>query len=116
MRTTNKLVIEKIRIHILESFAESAEYSRDNGNATATPISCLIDQINYMRYNNRSIYRTALDYVEGGSLLIYYADVNDFLNELGINETGKAYTDEKSWRLYCHLIAREITKLYEMGA
>ena len=69
-------------------------------------------QIDYMRYNNRTTYQTALDYVEGGSFLVYHTDVQDFLKTLDINPSGKEYTDEKAWRLYCHLIAREMTKLY----
>jgi hypothetical protein len=112
MRTTNKLVVQNIRIHILENFAESADYTRNNGEPNATPLTELKKQIDYMRRNGRTIYQTALDYVERCSLLVYYGDVKEFLNNLGINETGKEYSDEKSWRLYCHLVAREITKLY----
>lgn len=107
MRTTAKPVIEALRAHVLEQFND------DRLEDDETPLSHLIDQIDYMRYNNRTTYQTALDWVECGSALIYHAEVKEFLNSLGINPTGTEYSNEKSWRLYCHLVAREMTKLYE---
>lgn len=120
MRTTAKPVIEALRIHILEYFAEPAEYENEHnprynnsGDVIQwTPIEELVKQIDYMRYNERTVYQTALDWVEGGSALIYHGDVNEFLDSLDINTTGKVYDDDKSWRLYCHLVAREMAKLY----
>jgi hypothetical protein len=104
----------------MEEFEERAEYqnkqwTRTVGDRTVpyTAHELLNEQIQAMKYGDKTTYQTALDYVEGGSLLVYYYDVQQFLDGLGINPTGKEYTNEKSWRLYCHLVAREITKMLE---
>jgi hypothetical protein len=109
LRTTNRKVIEKLNNHVLEEFKEH--------DTSKGAIDNLISQIDYMRYNNRSVYQTALDYVEGGSLLIYYGEQREFLAEL-LDETpveAMQYSDDKVFKLYCHLVARTISKLYEMG-
>lgn len=114
MRTTAKPVIDALRAHILEQFEETAKYEDAHvWPAKVTPLDCLTSQIDYMRYHERTTYQTALDWAEGGSALIYHTEVKEFLNSLGINETNKRFDDDKSWKLYCHLVAREITKLYE---
>ena len=114
LRTTNKKVDQALRIHVLEHFAETAEYERDNNNPNATPLSCLVEQINYMRHNGQSIYRTALDWVEGGSALIYYDEQRAFLEELLENtkEESKRFSDNNVFKKYCHLVARTMAKLY----
>lgn len=121
MRTTNKLVTEKLQAHILQCFEEAAEYADEHDvqynnsgdEIPHTPLQMLIEQIQHMRYGNRTTYRTALDWAEGGGALIYYTSVNEFLATLDINSDGRNFDDTKSWRLYCHLLAREITKLVE---
>ena len=117
LRTTNKLVDQALRIHVLEYFAETAGYERDNGNPTATPISCLVSQIDYMRYGNRSIYATAIDWVEGGSALIYYTEQRDFLKELLQESDSEAeqFSDTQVFKKYCHLVARTMAQLYSEG-
>ena len=60
-----------------------------------------------VKYGNMSDYQGMIEVVMGGSFLIYYSDVKYFLNGLGINPDGKEYSDEKSWELYKHLVARE---------
>ena len=114
LRTTNKKVDQALRIHVLENFAEAAEYERDNDNPKATPMSCLVSQIDYMRYNDRSIYQTALDWVEGGSALIYYGEQRDFLRDIleETEEEANRFTDNQVFKKYCHLVARTMSKLY----
>lgn len=117
LRTTNKEVIQQLKIDVLEYFAETAGYERDNGNETATPLSCLVSQIDYMRYGNRSIYSTALDWVEGGSALIYYDEQRDYLKEL-LQETeseAQRFSDTQVFKKYCHLVARTMANLYTEG-
>lgn len=117
LRTTNKTVKTALTAHVLENFAETAGYERDNGNSKATPLSCLVSQIDYMRIGSRSIYSTAIDYVEGGSMLVYYDDCRKYLAEL-LQETpeeAQRFTDDQVWRLYCHLIARTMANLYTEG-
>lgn len=117
LRTTNKTVDQTLRIDVLEYFAEAAGYARDNGKPTATPLSELVSQIDYMRYGNRSIYQTALDWVEGGSALVYYDEQREYLRNL-LNQTESEalqFSDDKVFKLYCHLIARTMAKLYSEG-
>lgn len=117
LRTTNKLVDQALRIHVLEQFAEPARYARDNGKPNATPLSELVSQIDYMRYGNRSIYQTALDWVEGGSALIYYTEQRDFLKEILEETESEAlqFSDTQVFKKYCHLVARTMAKLYSEG-
>ena len=114
LRTTNKIVQERLRVHVLENFAEAAEHQRDNGNPKATPLSCLVEQIDYMRHGNRSIYQTGIDYAEGGSMLVYYQEQRDFLREILKQTKAEAdkFSDDKVFKLYCHLVAKTIAKLY----
>lgn len=117
LRTTNKKVDQALRIHVLENFAETAGYERDNGNPTATPLSCLVSQIDYMRHGDRSIYATALDWVEGGSALVYYGEQREFLAEVleQTDDDHAKFSDERVFKLYCHLVARTMAKLYTEG-
>ena len=105
MRTNTKIVSNKIQEHIKEYYTieglkeqvKALQYTRQGNRFTFTP----------------SIYYVLEEMVQGGCFLIYYQDVQDFLNGLGINPTYKEYTDEQSWDLYKHLIAREGAKLCE---
>lgn len=118
LRTNNKSVIEKLRIHVLENFAETAEYERDHDNPEATPLTCLVSQIDYMRYGGRSVYATALDWVEGGSALVYYREQRDFLGDLleaTEFEREHKYSDDQVFKTYCHLVARTMAQLYAEG-
>ena len=112
MRTTNKLVIEKLQNHVLDNFTP------ENYGGGVDIMQNLIDQIDLMRKNNmdsiyNNLYKTALDYVEGGSLLVYYYDVQKFLKDL--LHSDREYSDDKAWKLYCHLCARTIANLYSKG-
>lgn len=104
MRTTSKEVIAKLKEHVLKSFTP------EDFNVE-TSEQALSSQINCMRIGNDNNYRTALHLVDGGSFLIYHNDIKDFLNSLGINPSNKEYTDQQSWDLYKHLLAREIQTL-----
>lgn len=104
MKTNDKRVIAKVQEHVLESFTPE-DYNVETSEQAIT------EQINYMRIGNDNNYQTALHLVQGGSFLIYHYQVKDFLNSLGINPDNKEYTDQQSWDLYCHLVAREIQKI-----
>lgn len=43
----------------------------------------------------------------------YRKDVIEFLETLVINPKGKEFTNEESWELYKHLVARDGNKLYK---
>jgi len=123
LRTTNKQVTERLRIDVLDNFCESAEYKNEHEKRYSMgtykpygPLEMLIEQIDAMQYGGRSVYQTALDYVEGGSYLVYYQDVQEYLKGLLQWQAGDPeYSDDKAWRLYCHLIARTMSKLYMEG-
>ena len=114
LRTTNKLVKTALTAHVLANFLP-INYGSDP--ETTDALGNLRDQINYMRYGDRSVYQTALDYAEGGGFLIYYGDVRDFLKLIleQTDEEAQRYSDDKVWRLYCHLIARTMAQLYTEG-
>jgi len=105
MRTTAKQVTNVLQSHILEHFG------MDYGWDTNDQLNNLTEQIISMKHSHESDYQTAYRLVEGGTFLIYYADIKDFLNGLDINSNNKDYDDVDSWTLYCHLLAREIAKL-----
>lgn len=105
MRTTSKQVIAKLQEHILD------EFGTDNGWDTDNKVDNLVKQITSMRHDNENNYMTAVRQVEGGGFLIYHEEVKDFLNSLGTNPDNKEYSDEDSWKLYIHLLAREISKI-----
>jgi len=109
LRTTNKQVKRQLVADALDPF-----WPANYGGGTVG-LQNLKDQIDSMRYGNRSIYQTALDYVEGGSYLVYFYDCRDYLKNLlqETDEEANRFTDDKVWRLYCHLMARTIANLYE---
>jgi hypothetical protein len=96
MRSNTKEVINKVQEHI-KSYYENIEDFKNDMKA--------------VQLENMSDYNAIQELVKGGSFLVYYQDVKDFLNELGINPENKEYEDQKSWELYQHLIARDGEKL-----
>lgn len=122
LRTTNKTVKTALTAHVLANFLP-VNYGSDPkttdalGNLREQMRSIMTGTPDAMRYNNRSIYQTALDYVEGGSMLVYYGDCRDFLKMIleQTDDESNRYSDEKVWRLYCHLVARTMANLYTKG-
>lgn len=114
LRTTNKTVKTALVAHVMANFLP-VNYGSDP--ETTTAIGNLREQLDAMQYGGRSIYQTALDYVEGGSFIIYYGDAREFLADIleQTPEESERYSDEKVWRLYCHLVARTIANLYTEG-
>lgn len=102
MRTTAKPVVNKLHQHIKEHYSDRFD----------DWLKGLILEVNSQHYGNRSIYQASKELVLGGNFLIYHYDVNNFVNELDINNKQKDYTDTETWELYVHLLAREICKLY----
>jgi hypothetical protein len=111
LRTTNKVVRERLAAHVLDNF-EPENYGNE-----ATALENLREQLDAMQWGGRSIYQTGIDYAESGGILAYYYDCRKFLREvMEQTETEAArYSDEKVWRLYCHLVARTLAKLYTEG-
>lgn len=98
MKTNSKEVSLKIQKHIL-SFTGKRNL-RNNVKFLLNTTPDTIGEYNTIKYM-----------VDGGNFLIYHHDVKKFLNRLGINPAKKEYSNNKSWELYRHLIAREGVKL-----
>lgn len=94
MRTNCKQVSMMIQKHINEYYT----------------VEELKEQVSVFTYLPTT-YHAIIEMVQGGCFLIYYEEVKDFLNSLGINPSNKEYDDQKSWDLYKHLIAREGVKM-----
>lgn len=92
MKSSCKQVKDAIRAHILEYF------TADELSEQVKGIKCNVYPTNY-----HAVYHM----VEGGCFLIYNADIAAFLNGLGINPNNKEYDPYDSFKLYCHLIARD---------
>lgn len=114
LRTTNKTVKTALTAHVLANFLP-INYGSDP--ETTDALGNLREQIDAMQHSGRSIYQTALDWVEGGSALIYYGDARDFLKLIleQTDEEAQRFSDDKVWHLYCHLIARTMANLYTEG-
>lgn len=108
LRTTNKVVIRRLEAHVLDNF-----WPKNYGGGTVG-LQNLKDQLDAMQYGDRSIYQTAIDYAEGGSYLIYYGDCRQFLQKTleQTPEEASRFSDDKVWKLYCHLVARTMAQLY----
>lgn len=108
LRTNNKVVKNKLVQDVLDNF-----WPKNYGGGTVG-LQNLKDQLDAMRYNNRSIYQTALDYVEGGGYLVYHYDCREYLKNLlqETDEEAARFSDAKVWSLYCNLIARTMESLY----
>lgn len=95
MRTNCKEIKTLIREHIADFYTKEEFTS----------------EIESIIKNSRNLYPTVyhatLHMVQGGCFLCYHWQVQEFLNSLGINPKNKEYDTQKSWDLYCHLIARE---------
>ena len=95
MRTNTKEVKTKIREHIADFYTANE----------------LKEEVKAIMNNDKriytSVYHAVLHMVQGGCFLCYHYQVQEFLNSLDINPTNKEYDTEKSWELYCHLIARD---------
>lgn len=99
LKTNSKEVRKLVREHIINSY--------DDITNLYTDLESLVDDRQVF-----SVYQAGKKLTEGGAFLVYYNQVQDFLNGLGINPENKEYSDEKSWELYVHLIASECEKLY----
>lgn len=106
MRSTDREVKNKINAHILERF-ENENYGGPEGN---TALDNLKDQVAVFTWMP-SVYKAGYHMAEGGTFLIYTEDMEAFINSLGINPTGKRFSDNEVFERYCHLIGRQVAEL-----
>ena len=114
MKTNNKIVRNLMKQHILNSVinCETGDYF-NTFEEVKTYIQSEFNRVANYPYNLKCFpnqFNRFADYLNGApfNFEIYYYDINEFLNSLGINPEGKAYTDEKSNTLYHKLIYKEL--------
>jgi hypothetical protein len=81
--------------HILESF--------DNDT------KALIGTIDANIYGNRNLKDACNEVVQGGCLLVYYGQVNEYLKELKC-DSGDDYIN---WDVYKKIVSERMRKMYE---
>lgn len=86
---------ELIESHIMEFFDTEKE---------------LVETINANVFGNRNVKQACYEVVQGGCLLVYYNQVNEFLKELNCQ---LAENDETNWSMYKKLVVNRMEKMYE---
>lgn len=110
--TNSKLFKQRIQAHILEHF------SPENYDSESTdPLANLREQMDAMQYGNKTTDQVALEYMEGGGMLVYFCDARDFLQKTleQTDEQAAKYDNDTVWVTYCHTMAREMAHLYNEG-
>jgi len=102
-RSNANQVREMLQNHILEYFQ-----AEDHG--TKTNLEALKSQVNYMINRNESIAEVGRRLAEGGSLMIYNEEIEEFLNSLDCKLNLRLTVFE----IYCNLISREVNYLYNL--
>lgn len=74
-----KSTYETLKEHIL------SHYTKDYGYDAESPEKALIDQVNYMKYSNRTNEQIGKEIATGGGYLIYNQDMREFLDKAGIS-------------------------------
>ena len=115
LKTNSKIVRDAIVAHILDSVNDYEDKPFINFENCATFVKSEFERVaghanNVKRYPNKQ--ERFSDYLNNGvfNFHIYFDDIKEFLNGLGINPEFKEYPDEKSLKLYHYLIFREIFK------
>ncbi len=96
---TTKERTKIIEDHIMECFDDD--------------VNALIGTINANIYGNRTVRQACYEVVQGGCLLVYYGQVNDFLEESGCKLSAN---DETNWSMYKKLVVNRMEKMYEKYA
>lgn len=104
MKSTTNEVKWKINKHIYSFFGQDQGWESDD---RLVNLKKQLKSFDYMPTN----YAKGKYMAEGGTFLIYTADMVEFLNSLGINPEGKEYPDHKVFEQYCHLIGRQVAEL-----
>lgn len=107
MRSTATSVKQQINDHILDYFTEDMGWPTDDRLRNLKTQVWVFEGYASLPTDYKKGYYMA----EGGTFLVYTADMADFLNSLGINPDGKEYPDHKVFEQYCHLIGRQIAEL-----
>ena len=118
VRTNSKEVREKVRKHILDSVYDYEENQFPNFQDASQHLTDEFKRVadhpyNLKRFpNNQKRFQ---DYLQGIPFNFEFENykIEEFLNGLGINPTGKEYSSDKMWHLYSYLIWREVEPTYQ---
>lgn len=94
--TYSKDIIEANRRHIL-SFYTQEEF---------------VDEVRNQMKGGKSAYQAIDRMVLGGDFLAWNDDIRQYLSSIGVKGSRK-YSNDETWNLYRHLLARDGSKLYE---
>jgi hypothetical protein len=118
VRTNSKEVREKVRKHILDSVYDYEENQFPNFQDASQHLTDEFKRVadhpyNLKRFpNNQKRFQ---DYLQGIPFNFEFENykIEEFLNGLGINPTGKEYSSDQMWHLYSYLIWREVEPTYQ---
>ena len=117
MRTNSKEVRKQIRQHIQDRVYGYEEEEFPTFEAAAKHLVSEFKRVADHKYNLRRLPNHQdrfNDYLFGLPFHFEYTNygIEQYLNGLGINPTGKKYDDSRSTKLYTYLIWREISEMY----
>jgi hypothetical protein len=115
MRTNNKQVREAIKQHILDCVYDYSENNFTTLKDACNHLNNEFERVSGHEYNLRRFPNNQLrfsDYLTGLPFHFLYEneEIENYLNSLGINESGKKYDYDKAMKLYHYLIYSETQK------
>jgi hypothetical protein len=115
MKTNSKHVRALVRSHILECVTDNHGDTLPSFPEAAQRLAAEFDRVANHHYNLRRIPNHQdrfQDYLMGLPFSFEYthAGIEAFLNSLGINPSGRKYSDDKMAALYSYLIFSEMVK------
>jgi 5-formaminoimidazole-4-carboxamide-1-beta-D-ribofuranosyl 5'-monophosphate synthetase len=115
MKTNSKEVKQAIIAHILDCVMDYEGNNFESIEQAKNHVKKEFERVTNYPYNLQRLPNNQdrfSDYLCGVpfNFLYYNSEISDYLNSLGINETGKEYSSEKSIKLYHYLIFREVTR------
>ena len=84
-----------IEEHIMECFDNDRKY--------------LVETINANLFGDRNLHTACNEVVQGGCLLVYYYQAEDFLKEL---ECKLSKNQDANWAMYKKLVVNRMEKMY----
>ena len=115
MKTNSKQVRELIRAHVLGCVTDNNENTYPTFKEAAKRLLEEFDRVANHKHNLHRLpndQERFSDYLCGLPFSFEYTHegIKDYLNGLGINPTGKEYTNDANMKLYHYLIWSEINK------
>lgn len=118
LKTNSKEVRAEVRKHILDSVYDFEGQAFETFEDAKNHINNEFNRVaNYARNikvfpNNQDRFS---DYLNGApfNFCIYYSEINEFLDSLGINPENKEFSNNLILKKYHYLIYKEITSIFK---